>query len=205
MAEVLVRYTAVVRGSDGKFWIPQACGGVANDGLWEGWIEFVSDENAIRTGRETEQPNRDALVYWAQGLTGAYLEGALARATTTRTIIPREPREMHESPRFDRPARPTAPRGFKAIRAILDPFSTYAQGEGLLRRQLNALSQDNLVAIAEDYGLRIRGISDMRSRQLIEAIIEAVKMGPSGQRHVGAADTDADDTNPPTRSPDHPG
>jgi hypothetical protein len=100
------------------------------------------------------------------------------------------------SPRFDAPARITAPRGFRAIRAILDPFATYAQGEGLLRGQLNALSRDNLVAIVEDYGLKVRGISDMRSRQLVEAIVEAVKMGSPGQRHVGAADADADDANP---------
>lgn len=205
MAEVLVRYTSVVRGNDGKFWIPQACGGVAKDGLWEGWIEFVSDENAIRTGRETEQPNRDALMYWAQGLTSAYLEGALARATTTRTVIPREPRDLHVSPRFERPARLTAPRGFRAVRAILDPFATYAQGEGLLRGQLNALSQDNLVAIVEGYGLKVRGISDMRSRQLVEAIVEAVKMGSSGQRHVGAADLEADAATESPRMSDDPG
>ena len=164
MAEVLVRYTAVVRGDDGRFWIPQACGGVAKDGLWEGWIEFVSDETAIRTGRETEQPNRDSLMYWAQGLTTAYLEGALTRATTTRTVIPREPRDARMSPRFDQPSPRPSSRSFRPSRAILDPFATYAQGEDLLRRQLNALSQDNLVAIVEDYGLKVRGIADMRSR-----------------------------------------
>jgi hypothetical protein len=192
MAEVLVRYTALVRGNDGKFWIPQACAGVAKDGLWEGWIEFVSDENAIRTGRETEQANRDALMYWAQGLTSAYLEGALARATKPRTVIPREPRETRTSSRFDKPARAASSRGFKPGRAILDPFATYAQGEELLRGQLNALSQDNLAAIVEDYGLKVRGISDMRNRQLVDAIVEAVRMGSSGQRHVGAADREAD-------------
>jgi hypothetical protein len=172
MAEVLVRYTAVVRGDDGTFWIPQACGGIAKDGLWEGWIEFVCDQKAIRTGRETEQPNRDALMYWAQGLTGAYLEGALSRATTTRSVIPREPRIAST---FDAPAPPPSPRSFRPSRAILDPFSTYAQGEDLLRRQLSALSHDNLVAIVEDYGLAIPGVSDIRSRKLVEEIVDAVK------------------------------
>ena len=172
MAEVLVRYTATIRNDDGTLWIPQACGGVASDGLWEGWIEFVSDNHVIRTGRETEQPNRDALMYWAQGLTGAYLEGALARATPTRTVIPREPRV---SPMFDRPAPPPSPRSFRPNRAILDPFSTYAQGEDLLRGQLQALSHDNLVAIIEDYGLPIYGVADLRSRKLVDEIVEAVK------------------------------
>jgi len=174
MAEVLVRYNAKVRGDDGTLWTPQACGGVAKDGLWEGWIEFVCDEHAVRTGRETEQPNREDLMYWAQGLTGAYLEGALARATTMRAVIPREPRV---SPHFQSPATPPSPRSFRPSRAILDPFSTFAQGEDILRGQLNALSHDNLVAIAEDYALPIRGVSDMRRRSLVEAIVDTVKEG----------------------------
>ncbi len=79
--EVLVRFSAHVTGSDGIAYIPQACGGVADDGLWEGWLEFVADSGVVRrTPRETEQPNRDSLLYWAEGLSIAYLEGALARA-----------------------------------------------------------------------------------------------------------------------------
>ena len=189
MSEVLVRYAATVRGGDGSRWTPQACGGVANDGLWEGWVEFVSDDRAVRTGRETEQPNRDALMYWAQGLTGAYLEGALARATTTRAVIPREPRETAQ---FEGPAPRNTARTLRPSRAILDPFATYAQGEDLLRRQLNALSHDNLVAIVEDYVLPINGVADIRRRSLVEAIIDAVKAGgaSAGQRSAPEADLD---------------
>jgi hypothetical protein len=171
MAEVLVRYTATVRGNDGTEWVPQACAGIADDGLWEGWIEFVSGERAIRTGRETEQPNRDDLMYWAQGLSEAYLQGALIRATTERKVIPGEP---VFAPRFDGPARPTAPRGFR-IRAVLDPFATYLQGENLLRGQLTALSHDNLVAIVEDYALPVYGTSDMQTRKLVDAIVDSVR------------------------------
>jgi hypothetical protein len=182
MAEVLVRYVTKVRDANGTEWIPQACGGVASDGLWEGWIEFVCDERAIRTGRETEQVNRDALVYWAEGLSEAYLEGALARATTTRTVIPREPRQSRAKPRFEAPATPPSPRAFQPTHPILDPFSTFTQGEDLLRGQLTALSRDNLVAIAEGYALPIRVTSDMRSRQLVDAIVEAVKAGSTRRR-----------------------
>ena len=35
---------------------------------------------ALRTGRETTQPNRDAVANWASGLEPVYLEGAFARA-----------------------------------------------------------------------------------------------------------------------------
>jgi hypothetical protein len=192
MAEVLVRYTATVRGKDGVTWVPQACGGIAEDLLWEGWIEFVSDDRAIRTGRETEQPNRDLLMYWAQGLTVAFLEGALARATRQRTVIPKEPTI---SPKFDRPARTTAPRGIR-VRAILDPFATFAQGEDLLRAQLSALSHDNLVAIVEDYALPVYGTSDIPPRKLVDAIVDAVKgayqpAGSSERRANEPADSSA--------------
>ena len=84
MAEVLVRFTEQIAAEDGTSYLPQACGAIADDGLWEGWIEFVSPSRTLRSPRETEQPNRDALVYWAEGLTVAYLEGALDRALASR-------------------------------------------------------------------------------------------------------------------------
>src|SRR6185503_20365593 len=83
MAEVLVEFDTVVVGDDGTRWSPQVCGGVADDGLWEGWIEFTSANSSIapvRTPRETEQSKRDDLMYWAQGLSQVYLEQALRRA-----------------------------------------------------------------------------------------------------------------------------
>jgi hypothetical protein len=83
MTEVLVEFDTVMTASDGTRWVPRACGRPADDGLWEGWIEFLGATDgtlAIRSPRETEQPNRDDLMYWAQGLTETYLEGALARA-----------------------------------------------------------------------------------------------------------------------------
>jgi hypothetical protein len=37
-------------------------------------------QQILHTDRETSQPNRAALEYWADGLEPVYLEGALARA-----------------------------------------------------------------------------------------------------------------------------
>lgn len=56
------------------------------DGLWEGWIEFVpsSGGSVLTTGRETSQSNLQALTYWATGLEPVYLDGALARSPPTR-------------------------------------------------------------------------------------------------------------------------
>src|SRR5438034_8917388 len=90
------------------------------------------ERSAARSRRETTQPNRDDLVYWATGLTPVYLKAAL-----TRTLEPplrlSAPRPM--SPLFDGPAWsvvPAMPR--PAPRPILDPFRVYAQGEQLLTR-----------------------------------------------------------------------
>ena len=59
------------------------CGRDREDGTWEGWIEFHPSDSGhptLSTERETSQPNRTALEYWADGLEPVYLEGALARA-----------------------------------------------------------------------------------------------------------------------------
>ena len=84
MATLLVEFDTTILAEDGTDWHPRVWGAIADDGLWEGWIEFLpagtDDREAIRTGRETEQPKRSDLMYWAQGLTQVYLEGALQRA-----------------------------------------------------------------------------------------------------------------------------
>ena len=49
--------------------------------VWIGWLEFTPDiGDTLRTGEETSQPDRQAVVYWASGLQPIYLEGALRRA-----------------------------------------------------------------------------------------------------------------------------
>lgn len=53
------------------------------DGTWEAYLEFVPTNNALaalRTGRETTQPDKRALEYWATGLEPLYLTGAFERA-----------------------------------------------------------------------------------------------------------------------------
>ena len=81
MAELMVKFTEPTRHDSGELYWPAVYGGLADDGLWEGWIEFTDEGGrTVRTPRETEQPNRDFVRYWAQGLTATYLEGALARA-----------------------------------------------------------------------------------------------------------------------------
>ena len=81
MAELIQTYAEVVRDSRGEEFVASAHGEERADGKWEGWIEFRSPSGGVRrTGRETTQPDRDALRYWASGLEPLYLDGAFARA-----------------------------------------------------------------------------------------------------------------------------
>lgn len=82
MAELIQTYAEVVRDARGEEYTAHACGAARADGHWEGWLEFHSAAGAVRrTGRETTQPDREALAYWASGLEPVYLEGAFARAS----------------------------------------------------------------------------------------------------------------------------
>lgn len=106
MSDVLMEYVNELRGSDGTRYNARACGRERDDGLWEGWVEFVPLDGkgeALRTGRETTQPNEKDLRYWTTGLTGPYLEGALARAEKpAQPAARREPKAAR--PAFEGPA-----------------------------------------------------------------------------------------------------
>ena len=182
MAEVLVRFTESVRGPDGIQYAAQACGGIADDGLREGWIEFVEPGGSVlRTGRETEQPNHTALLYWAEGLTAAYLEGALRRALDVRMVVPRRATTPAES-FFPSPARrPGASQPIR-VHSVLDPFATYVQGEQILRRQLSALSRYHLLTLIDAYQLDVVDSAYASKEDLAEGIVRAVKSYSSTAR-----------------------
>jgi hypothetical protein len=98
----------------------------------------------MRTPRETEQPNRADLLYWAEGLSGR-IRGALRRAIDAVTAQP-----------VTRGHRPSAFAG-PAAPAILSPFATTVSstrsprtcGVRLLRQQLSALSRDHLLTLID--------------------------------------------------------
>jgi hypothetical protein len=176
MAEVLVEYPEVVTGTDGRRYAARACGAAVPSGQWQGWLEFIDTETgtALRTARETTQPNRGDTLYWATGLTPVYLEGALARALHPVT---RPATRVAAEPAFDGPAPETPPDG-PAVESILNPFSVYRKGEALLRRQLNAFSVWHLVNIAIDHGLSDAPpavLNAMAAPDLVELIVQAVR------------------------------
>lgn len=93
MAEVLVKFDEPIPRADGVKYFAEAMARERRDGLWEGWLEFTplnGSEDPIPSGRETTQPNRDATMYWAQGLSRVYLMGALERAVSPTAATERE-------------------------------------------------------------------------------------------------------------------
>jgi hypothetical protein len=178
VAEVLVQFSEPVIGRDGTRYVARACGSEMPDGLWQGWIEFLDADGgrALRSGRETTQPNRADTVYWATGLTAVYLEGALERALKLPVRSPVEPASIpppvFDSPAPDEFAPPAAPE------SILNPFSVYRHGETMLRNRLAALSPPHLVNIIRDHGLSDippDRLDRMTEPVLIELIVSAVR------------------------------
>ena len=81
MAEMIQQYVEKMVSPSGASFDVFAYGQIRPDGNWEGWIEFHSaGGKVLRTARETTQPNREALAYWASGLEPLYFEGAFTRA-----------------------------------------------------------------------------------------------------------------------------
>jgi hypothetical protein len=144
--------------------------------IWEGWIEFVAHDggDALRTPRETTQPDRAALVYWATGLSGTYLEGALRRALQPPAQRVASPLP---EPLFEAPAPNPAADIFAADRAVLDPFSVGAKGEDLLRRELGALRDWHLRNIVRAYRLAdpTVDLEAMTEPELVELIVSRVQ------------------------------
>jgi hypothetical protein len=179
MAEVLVQFQEPVSSPEGTFYTARVCGRPAPDVGWEGWIEFVPGDGSqvLRSQRETRQSDRDALLYWATGLTQVYLEGSL-----TRTLDPvRPPRPaIPVEAAYDGPAPdPWAPPPGPAAQAVLDPFSVYAKGEDLLRQELNALSEWHLRNIIRAYALLDADTPEIQAlgrAELAERIVLAVRL-----------------------------
>jgi hypothetical protein len=176
MPETLLRYQQPVAAPDGSRYEARACGTQIDGGTWQGWIEFVPVQGgaALRTPRETTQPNRTDVEYWATGLTAVYLEGALGRALSAPTAPP--VRTAPEPSMFPGPA--PRPANEPAVESILDPFSVYEKGEAILRKQLAALSAWHLVNIVRAYELSDYG-NDVLNLQpaaaLIDMIVEGVR------------------------------
>jgi hypothetical protein len=82
MFEIIHSISDSYRSSDGRPFQVQVRGAQSGH-VWYGWLAFLplDDGPVLETDRETTQPNRDALGYWASGLEPLYLDGAFERAS----------------------------------------------------------------------------------------------------------------------------
>jgi hypothetical protein len=141
--------------------------------VWEGWLEFISaDGERRRTPRETTQPDRRALEYWASGLSPTYLEGAFLRTSANREPAAAADESaagaVETRPMFDGPP--------VVAGAVLDPFSVAVRGEDHLRRELLALSDWHLRSIVRAYDLAEVGadLESLTLDELVDLIVDAV-------------------------------
>lgn len=180
MAEVLLSFDAPVTDESGSY-RPRVVGRLAEDGMWEGWLEFLpfnSDGDTYVSSVESRQPEHEHLAYWASGLTPVYLEGALRRAR--HPIVARARVVIDEPPVSDVPAARVVARPARDYRrdAVLDPFDVASHG-GLevLEQELHALNRPRLQNIIAEYELNPGGedLAWMSDPQLARFIVVAVE------------------------------
>jgi hypothetical protein len=93
MAELIHEHSTHVRTPDGLTYLASVHAERQPEGTWAGWLEFTPVGHRapwLRTERETTQPTRDAVAYWASGLEPVYLQGAFERAHVV-TPVPARP------------------------------------------------------------------------------------------------------------------
>lgn len=192
MAETLLQFQTPVSAPDGTRYVARAVGAMFDGPTWQGWVEFVpvNGGSALRSPRETTQPNRVDIEYWATGLTPIYLDGALVRALEAEAAARPVLGGRNAEPVFSEPKnRPTESRlrhstAMQPGTAVLDPFSVYRKGEALLRSQLMALSPWHLTNIVIDYALSSEDRMSLETRSsssLAELIIKEVQTRASAR------------------------
>ena len=176
MAFGLRTYDEPIVHSSGRYQA-RVVGRMAEDGMWEGWMEFEpldTPGTVVVSSVETRQPAREHLEYWAQGLTVVYGEGAVDRALHPVTVRARR----ETVPLSDRPAsrvvripEPVIPE------PVLDPFDIGGRNLEILRKELGALDRPRLLNIIAAYDLNPgrENISALSDHQLVTFIVVAVE------------------------------
>jgi hypothetical protein len=177
MVEVFTSFSTPVRDEFGEYHA-RAVGRQADDGMWEGWLEFTpadGDSEVIVGSVESRQPERHDLAYWASGLTPVFLEGALRRAREPVAVRVRTielPASTAPAPRTVTTTRVIPP----GPEPVLDPFEVGGRSLDILRQELTALNRPRLLNIIRAFELNPGGedVEWMSDRQLIHFIITAV-------------------------------
>lgn len=177
MAEILTPFDTPIRDESGTYHA-RAVGNAREDGMWQGWIEFVPIDGTgetLVTAVETTQPERSHLMYWATGLTPVYLEGALRRARNPVAVHVRVAQEPVSHAPARRPIVVDRPIG--RAEPILDPFEIGERSLDILRQELTALNRPRLFNIITAFELNPAGrdLNIMTTPQLVLFIVAAVE------------------------------
>jgi hypothetical protein len=180
MSEVLRSFEEPIRDDSGEY-RARVVARLADDGMWEGWLEFVPRNGglaeALVSPAESRQPEREHLEYWASGLSVVYAEGALRRArrpTTVRMRVLDMPISQAPSPGIVKlPPQPAV------AEPVLDPYEIGSRSLDILAQELGALGRARLMNIISAYDLNPSGqdLQQLTNGQLIRFIIVAVEMG----------------------------
>lgn len=80
MDQLLQEFETPIRDREGNLHRVYLYGRGRPGDTWQGWLVFEQAGVRLSTPVETTQPNAEAVLYWASGLTEAYFDGALERA-----------------------------------------------------------------------------------------------------------------------------
>jgi hypothetical protein len=116
-------------------------------------------------------------VYWANGLSVVYAEGALRRArrpTTVRVRVLEWPASHAPAPGGGR----LAPHAMSR-EPVLDPFEVGSRSLDILAQELGALGRARLLNIIDAYEMNPTGqdLQQLTNGQLIRFIVVAVEIG----------------------------
>ena len=179
MSEMLRSFDEPILDDSGRY-NARVIGRLANDGMWEGWLEFVpvdgrSGDATLTSPVESRQPKREHLAYWASGLTVVYAEGALHRARRPLTVRTR----VVETPVSEAPAPRIVTVGPRVAgpEPVLDPFEVGSHSLDILAQELRALGRARLLNIIAAYDLNSGGPDPQQftDAQLITLIVVAVE------------------------------
>jgi hypothetical protein len=185
MAEVLRTFDTPITHASGHYHA-RVVGRLAEDRMWEGWLEFVPiDQGGTELAVspvESRQPEKEYLEYWAQGLTLVYAQGALDRAL--HPLVVRE--RVASTPLSDRPAPPpvATTTAYGGPEPVLDPFDVGGRNLDILRQELHALDRPRLLNIIAAFDLNPAGknVAALSNEQLITFIVVAVEAQLAVQR-----------------------
>jgi hypothetical protein len=176
MSEVIRSIDEPILDNSGEYHA-RVVGRLADDGMWEGWLEFVplAGGRALISAVESRQPEREHLEYWASGLSVVYAEGALERTrrpTTVRTHVIETPASESPAPR----SVPTSSR-VAGTKPILDPFEVGSHSLDILDQELRALGRARLLNMIVVYELNPKGtdLQTLTDEELITLIVAGVK------------------------------